>query len=237
MVEQTVKTPSNTAPGGGANTNSSNGNRPTQPSTTQPKPPAQQAQDIAGQAMAAGRDIAGQAKDVGRDIKDKVSEFAETSAETVKARASEFAGAAKDFAAQAGETLKDRANDQKNAGAEYVGTIAEAIRRAAREFDGDLPIAAVYMRKAASRVEDISDTVQHGDIQDLMRGVQSFARRQPTAFLGLAVLAGFGVVRFLKSSGGAIDQSPQPSQGGSGNAPRRANYSAENRGYRDEFTR
>jgi hypothetical protein len=101
-----------------------------------------------------------------------------------------------------------------------------------------MPIAGVYMRKAASRVEDISDTIQQGDIQDLVRGVQSFARRQPTAFLGIAVLAGFGVVRFLKSSGPVVDQAPQQSRGGQASGTyRTANASDENRGYRDEFSK
>jgi hypothetical protein len=74
------------------------------------------------------------------------------------------------------------------------------MRRAAREFDGDLPIAGVYIRKAASQIEGVSDSIKTGNFKDLVRGAQSFARRQPTAFLGMAVLAGFGVVRFLKSS-------------------------------------
>ena len=74
------------------------------------------------------------------------------------------------------------------------------MRRAAREFDTDLPIAGTYIRKAASQVEDVSDQIRNGNLNDLVRNTQSFARRQPTAFLGLAVLAGFGAVRFLKSS-------------------------------------
>jgi hypothetical protein len=85
-------------------------------------------------------------------------------------------------------------------GAQFVGNLAETMRRAAREFDNDLPIAASFIRKAASQVENVSDTVRSGDLQELVAGAQSFARRQPTAFLGLAVLAGFGAVRFLKSS-------------------------------------
>jgi hypothetical protein len=226
MVEQTVKTPSNTATSAG--TNSTTGNHP--PSS---KAPGQQPKDITGQA----KNIAGQAMSAGRDLKDKVSQFAETSAETVKSQASDFAESAKEFAAEAGETLKERVNSQKNAGADYVGNIADAIRRAAHEFDDDLPIAAVYMRKAASRVEDISDTVQHGDIQDLVHGVQSFARRQPTAFLGLAVLAGFGVVRFLKSSGGTVEDTPRPTEAGPSGIRRNANASDETRGYRNDFTK
>jgi hypothetical protein len=218
MVEQFVKNPSNAS--SGANANSSTGARPQSPK------PLQQAQDIADQAISAGR-----------DMKDKVSQFAESSAEAVKAHASEFAETAKEFASEAGETLKDRAYSEKNAGADYIGNLAEAIRRASREFDNDLPIAGVYMRKAASKVEDISDTIQQGDLQDLVRGVQSFARRQPTAFLGLAVLAGFGVVRFLKSSGPVVEQPPQQPYRSADNQRRTENTNDENRGYRDEFTK
>jgi hypothetical protein len=36
----------------------------------------------------------------------------------------------------------------------------------------------------------------------LIDGATDFARRQPAAFLGLSVLAGFSVIRFLKASGG-----------------------------------
>ncbi|NVN85039.1 MAG: hypothetical protein HXX15_03025 [Rhodopseudomonas sp.] len=185
----------------------------------------QQVHEMAEQAMAAGR-----------DLKDKVADVAEASAESVKAQAAEFAEAAKEFASQAGETLKDRANSQKNAGADYAVHLADAIRRAAREFDDELPIAAVYMRKAAARVEEVADTVQHGNIQDLVAGVQSFARRQPTAFLGLAVLAGFGAVRFLKSSGDVGSSSDSAAESRRDTASN-STSNDDNRGYRDEFTK
>ncbi|MBB1090056.1 hypothetical protein HUU61_02020 [Rhodopseudomonas palustris] len=153
------------------------------------------------------QNIADQAAAAGRDIKDRVVGLAEDSVDAARAQAENLAGAAREFASEAGETIKERANSQREAGADYIGGIADAIRRASREFDNDMPIAGVYMRKAAAKVEDISDTVQRGDISELVKGVQDFARRQPTAFLGLAVLAGFGAVRFLKSSSSAGDQS------------------------------
>jgi hypothetical protein len=61
----------------------------------------------------------------------------------------------------------------------------------------------------------------------LVRNAQSFARRQPTAFLGMAVLAGFGVVRFLKSSS---DNNPHSESSGSASPSH-----TDNRGYRDDF--
>ncbi|NEW90985.1 hypothetical protein [Rhodopseudomonas sp. BR0M22] len=148
----------------------------------------------------ADRSVLSRAVEAEQDIKERIVGIVSHSAEAARAKAEEFAETAKDFAAEAGESLKHRAYEEKQAGADYVANIADAIRRASREFDDDLPIAGVYMRKAAAKVEDISDTVQRGDLSDLVHGVQDFARRQPTVFLGLAVLAGFGAVRFLKSS-------------------------------------
>ena len=146
------------------------------------------------------RSVREQAAAAGRELKEKAADFAETSGEKLKEQASELAGAARDAASQATQKMKETIDERKGAGAEYVGSLAEAMRRASREFDQELPIAGKYIRKAAAQVEGLSDSVRTGDFNDLIRSAQSFARRQPTAFLGLAALAGFAAVRFLKSS-------------------------------------
>jgi ABC-type transporter Mla subunit MlaD len=135
-----------------------------------------------------------------RDLKDKAADYSSSSMDAMKEQASDLADAAKDAGSQAAERLREEANTQKNAGAQYASGVAEAMRRAAREFDKDLPIAGTYLRRAASQVEELSDRVKSGDLNELLRDAQDFARRRPTVFLGLAVLAGFGAVRFLKSS-------------------------------------
>jgi hypothetical protein len=186
----------------------------------QAKGMTEQAKSAADQAMAAGR-----------DLKDKAVSAAGASAEALKDRASGLVDAAKDMASQA-------VDSQKNAGAEYVGSLADTLRRAAREFDRDLPIAGTYMRKAASQIENVSDSIKNGSFDDLIRQAQTFARRQPTAFLGIAVLAGFGAVRFLRSSadGSGMSGSGQDGMSGfAGTTPSRS-Y-ADNKGYRDEFSK
>jgi len=65
-----------------------------------------------------------------------------------------------------------------------------------------------------------------------VRGAQSFARRQPTAFLGIAVLAGFGVVRFLKSSATDTDWSGSQPTSGTTYSGAGVNRSHEDTGYR-----
>jgi hypothetical protein len=204
---------------------------------------ASTAKGVADQAKSATdqvKSVADQALAASRDLKEKAVGMAGSSAEAIKGRASDAMDAAKDMASQATDKIKQTVDGQKNAGADYVGNLADTMRRAAREFDHDLPIAGAYIRKAAAHIEGVSDQIKTGNVSDLVRGAQSFARRQPTAFLGLAVLAGFGAVRFLKSSAQSSDASSQPDHsGGDGFAPYQAgrSYSSDNRGYRDEFTK
>jgi ElaB/YqjD/DUF883 family membrane-anchored ribosome-binding protein len=141
-----------------------------------------------------------QALAAGRDLQRSAADLAQSSADVVKSQASDLMDVAKDIASQAGDRLQDKVNDQKGVGADYVGKFADSMYRAAGEFDSNIPLAAKYIRKAASQVEGASDAIRDGDFNDLVRGAQSFARQQPTAFFGLAVLAGFGAIRFLKSS-------------------------------------
>jgi hypothetical protein len=187
-------------------------------------------------ATTAGKSVADQAISASREIKEKAIGVATASAETIKGQASDFVDAAKDVASQATDKLKQTVEGQKTAGADYVGSLADTIRRAASEFDNDLPIAGTYIRKAASQVEGVADKLRTGNFSDLVQGAQSFARRQPTAFLGLAVLAGFGVVRFLKSSADNAEFSSSQQAGGVRYSGSGANRSHDT-GYRDEFTK
>ena len=179
------------------------------------------------EAAASVKSLADQALSAKQDLTDKAKELADNSADALKAHASDFVDAAKDVASQATDKLKDAVSDRKVSGAEYVGTLADTMRRAAREFDTDLPIAGTYIRKAADQVDGVSEGIRNGNLNDLVRKAQSFARRQPTAFLGIAVLAGFGVVRFLKSS------AENNSQVGSSTS---SSHPAADQGHRDDFT-
>jgi hypothetical protein len=189
-------------------------------------------------AASAARSLADQAAAASRDLKEKAAGLAGSSTEAIKDRASDAMDAARDMASQATDKFKQTVDDQKNQGADYVGNLADTMRRAAREFDHDLPIAGAYIRKAASQIEGVSDQIKTGNFSDLVSGAQAFARRQPTAFLGLAVLAGFGAVRFLKSSADNSGASSEQVHGGGEFTPHQASRShSDNLGYRDEFTK
>jgi hypothetical protein len=122
-------------------------------------------------------------------------------ASEVSEQAATVADSAKDLASKASEKLLNSVEEQKAAGADFVSGMAGALRRAANEF-GEVPQAAQYIRLAANQIDSVSDAFRKRDLNQLVSDVQGFARRQPTAFLGLAVLAGFAAVRFLKTSTG-----------------------------------
>jgi uncharacterized phage infection (PIP) family protein YhgE len=148
----------------------------------------------------AGASAIQQVSELAGDLKKQASEVAQHATDQLKDQASELAEGAKGLVSEAGEKLRSAAEDQKNAGADFVSEIASAIRRAAGEFDQQLPQAGQYIRRAAEQVDSASDALRRRDLTELVGGIHDFARRQPTAFLGATVLAGFAVVRFLKSA-------------------------------------
>lgn len=135
-----------------------------------------------------------------RTVRSAASDLASSSTETLKAKASEFVDTAKTVASDAGARLNETVSEQRGAGADYANRLADSIDRAADQFGAEFPIAGSYMRSAASHVQSAAEALRTGNIDHLVKGAQSFAQRQPTAFLGLAFLAGFGVVRFVKGA-------------------------------------
>jgi len=134
------------------------------------------------------------------DFKRQASGVAEDVTRQVKEQASNVSENAKDAVSGAGNKLRSAAEDQKNVGADFVTGIATAVRRAAGGFEDQIPQAGEYIRRAADQIDHTSDAIRERDLGELLQGVQDFARRQPTAFLGATVLAGFVAIRFLKSS-------------------------------------
>ncbi len=134
------------------------------------------------------------------DFKKQASGVAEDVTRQVKEQASNLTENAKDAVSGASDKLRSVAEDQKNAGADFVTGLAAAARRAAGEFDDQIPQAGDYIRRAADQIDNTSDAIRQRNLSELLEGVQDFARSQPTAFLGATVLAGFVAIRFLKSS-------------------------------------
>jgi hypothetical protein len=78
-----------------------------------------------------------------------------------------------------------------------------------------VPFAARGINSAAEYVDEAAEKIRNGSFRDLVDGATDFAKRQPAAFLGLSVLAGFAAVRFLKASGSRSSSSEGSSNPGS----------------------
>jgi hypothetical protein len=99
------------------------------------------------------------------------------------------------------QTAQSVLGEQQRAAAGGLGDFAAALRKAARDMDGaGNSTVGRLAQSAADGLEHFSGTLRSRDLNGLVHDVESFARRQPVAFLGTAVAVGFLAVRFLKSS-------------------------------------
>ena len=98
------------------------------------------------------------------------------------------------------ERAREFAEAKKQSGAESLGGAAAAVRRAAGDLEPDLPRAAGYARHTADAMERASAALKERSLDELVGSVGQFARNQPAAFFGAAVLTGFALSRFLKSA-------------------------------------
>jgi hypothetical protein len=92
------------------------------------------------------------------------------------------------------------AEEQKQAGAGQIDEMAKAVHGAANELQQQMPKAAEFVHAAVSRLEEGAGALRERSIKDLVSGFNDFGRKEPLAFFGGAMVAGFAISRFLKSS-------------------------------------
>ena len=164
-----------------------------------------------GQNAGTSQNLKDQVADAGAEIKQRAGDALRSSTDTAREKFKEATDAAKGAVAGAADGLQDQAREQQRSGADFVGKLAGNIREAARAFENDVPFVARGINSAAEYVDEAADKIRNGSFRDIVDGATDFAKRQPAAFLGLSVLAGFAVVRFLKASGGASSSSQSSS--------------------------
>src|SRR6478735_778811 len=119
----------------------------------------------------------------------------------------EAAGAVEDIKAEGAgvaEAAKHQAlgfaEEQKQLGADHAEGIARAVHGAADQMRETSPEIARYVQEAATAVDGLARNLRDSSPGQLMGQMEHLARRQPVAFFGAAVLAGFALARFAKSS-------------------------------------
>jgi hypothetical protein len=111
-------------------------------------------------------------------------------------------------AASVTEHVKQLLDRQVGSGADMMGHVAGAVNRAAQELDRDAPQLAGMVRMAAEQMNGYADGLRDQSVGQLMRAASDFTRRQPAMVFGLAALAGFFVLRTLKSTPSSVASPP-----------------------------
>lgn len=114
-------------------------------------------------------------------------------AESVKTDLSELADTAT-------ERARSFAEEGKETAAKQIGGIATAIRGAAREFERQMPQGAEIIRGAAASLENGAERLRQRSVDEWLQAANKFARNEPVALFGGALLAGFALSRFFNSS-------------------------------------
>ena len=177
------------------------------------------------------KNLKDQVTDAGGELKQRAGDALRATADVAKDKFQEAADAAKDAASGTADHLQDQARQRQRTGADFIERLAGNIREAGRAFESDAPFAARGINSAADYVQDAAEKIRNGGFRDLVDGATDFAKRQPAAFLGLSVLAGFTAIRFLKASGGPSSSPPaNASQQSSGSGDSWTQDSTSSRG-------
>jgi len=108
---------------------------------------------------------------------------------------------ARSLGEEAQERVSGYAETGKQAVTENLEAFAQAVRKASDELsERDQTMAAQFVRQGATTLERITRSIQGTSLEDMIRQVRTFARDNPTAFIGGAMLAGFAVARFARAS-------------------------------------
>jgi hypothetical protein len=134
-----------------------------------------------------------------------LSQQARDVAKTAGQAVSEQAG---ELARDIGSELSKTAESQKARGVDAMRTFAKAMTSAAGELESQSPAVATTVRATAQRVEEFSANLRNQNVEELLRSATDVARSQPALFFAGAMVAGFALSRFLKSSSSRAPSEP-----------------------------
>jgi len=134
-----------------------------------------------------------QPSDLVEGVKSTASKLADKAQETARGAASSLASSAEEKARALAEDRKREAAEQVDAAAKFADSIAAEVERA-------LPPAGGYVRGVASGIHRFSAALKDSSVDELMDEARRFAQARPATVLAGALVAGFGLARFLKAS-------------------------------------
>lgn len=150
---------------------------------------------VASTAVGSGQEIA---RSAGQDVRELAS--------TVKEQAGQVGTELKDQALQLIEEtkgqLQTRADAQAAKLAQGLRSLGNKAGAVAKGWPNEESSVRGYVWQAAEKLDMAADEIELRGIDGLVDEVSAFARRNPTAFVVGAALAGFGVGRVLRAGSG-----------------------------------
>ena len=136
-----------------------------------------------------------------------VENYGNGSSEETRQRSQEVAQRgqqkASEYAEQGREKAKGQIATQKERASGELQGIAQALHQTGSQLrEQDQGSIGQYAEQTAEQVERLSNYLSEKDSEQLISGVEDFARQRPAIFLGSAFVLGAAAARFLKSSAG-----------------------------------
>jgi len=134
---------------------------------------------------------------IGAEIKQKLYDSGQAAGEKLSEKAEALT-----------EKAVNLSEQQKSIGAQQLASVASAVHTAAGELEQKMPQAANLVRAAADKIDSAALALRERRLDQLLNDVGDFTRERPWLVFGGAVLAGFAVTRFVKSSASAMPEQP-----------------------------
>jgi hypothetical protein len=135
-----------------------------------------------------------------KSVKKAVSDASSAVSGAVRERADELSGPATSAAEELRAAAARRADSARVEAAEQVAGTARALHAAADNLD-QRDVQQRLLHSAADGLMKMSDTLRDKKLDEMVSDIAEFGRRNPAAFLGGAVLAGFALARLARASG------------------------------------
>jgi hypothetical protein len=159
--------------------------------------------DTSGEMNAASNKLDGSQEPLGTELKQKLYE----SGQAARTKLGEKTEALTEKAVNLGER-------QKSMGADQLASFASAVHTAAGELESQMPQAANLVHGAAEKLDIAATALRERRLDEIFTDIGDFARERPLLVFGGAILAGFALTRFVKSSAMhtamATPESPEP---------------------------
>jgi ElaB/YqjD/DUF883 family membrane-anchored ribosome-binding protein len=101
---------------------------------------------------------------------------------------------------QAGDKLRSFADDGKGRATGLLDNLSEVLNDAAKSVDERLGADyGTYAHRAADAVSGFSGRVREKSVDDIVDDTRAFVRRSPVIAVGIAAVAGFALMRVIKT--------------------------------------